>query len=486
MRERQRPLSGVGRWLLAVALAIVAVASVPSPAPAEDPRELYLVTLDGPGLSGLSSDLSPVLASVRISGEQEALLASVGGADPVYRWQTALNGFAVELTHGQAELLGGHPDVTLVEPTRCGHWPASGGPASREPTRAPPTEAARAPSSASSTPASRLRVGSFAEVPGLGRLPDDFHATSADGDSWDPDICNGRADGRGVVRRRLRRRPPALRLRPVAARHRRPRHPDGLHRGRQLRRHRAGAGPVAGQLRRHGAAGPARGLQGVLGCPRPCGRRLRHGRPGDRDRPGHQRRRRRAEPLRGRPRRVRHGRARAPRRRRGRHRGRRGRGQRWPDGVRRPPEPVGDDRRRHHRRAAQGRGGARLGCAADRRHGRDRRGGPGPAGARVAGASTGATREAARVCAPGSLDAGAVADRIVVCERGTVGRVDKSRAVSLADGIGMVLVNDAPGSLDEDFHSVPTVHLAQAPGRDLVRWLAEHPRAGSPCDRWAW
>ena len=88
----------------------------------------------------------------------------------------------------------------------------------------------------------------------------------------------------------------------------------------------------------------------------------------------------------------------------------------------------------------------------------------------------GATREAARVCTPGSLDAGAVADRIVLCERGTVGRVDKSRAVSLADGVGMVLVNDTRGSLDEDFHSVPDRAPRPGAGRDLMRWLAAHPR----------
>ncbi|MDQ4052802.1 MAG: S8 family serine peptidase, partial [Actinomycetota bacterium] len=87
------------------------------------------------------------------------------------------------------------------------------------------------------------------------------------------------------------------------------------------------------------------------------------------------------------------------------------------------------------------------------------------------------THDDARVCVPGSLDAGAVAGRIVLCERGAVGRVDKSRAVELADGVGMVLVNVGPGSLDEDFHSVPTVHLALEPGQDLRRWAAKHPRA---------
>ena len=84
-------------------------------------------------------------------------------------------------------------------------------------------------------------------------------------------------------------------------------------------------------------------------------------------------------------------------------------------------------------------------------------------------------RDDARVCAPGSLDAGAVAGAIVVCERGRVGRTDKSRAVALADGVGMVLVNDRRGSVDLDVHSVPTVHLDATTGARLVRWVRAHP-----------
>lgn len=87
----------------------------------------------------------------------------------------------------------------------------------------------------------------------------------------------------------------------------------------------------------------------------------------------------------------------------------------------------------------------------------------------------GATTRAARVCTPGSLDAAAVDGRIVVCDRGGVGRVDKSEAVALADGVGMVLVNVHPGSTDADFHRVPTVHVDRAGGLALKRWLARHP-----------
>ena len=71
-----------------------------------------------------------------------------------------------------------------------------------------------------------------------------------------------------------------------------------------------------------------------------------------------------------------------------------------------------------------------------------------------------ATADNARLCAPGSLDAALVpADTIIVCDRGVVDRVAKSAEVKRVGGIGMVLVNAAPGSIDTDAHTVPTVHL---------------------------
>ncbi|MGH3346618.1 MAG: S8 family serine peptidase, partial [Nocardioides sp.] len=60
------------------------------------------------------------------------------------------------------------------------------------------------------------------------------------------------------------------------------------------------------------------------------------------------------------------------------------------------------------------------------------------------------------LCSPGSLDAARVADRIVVCRRGVIGRVEKSAAVAQAGGVGMVLVNARPGSVTQDLHAVPT------------------------------
>jgi hypothetical protein len=79
------------------------------------------------------------------------------------------------------------------------------------------------------------------------------------------------------------------------------------------------------------------------------------------------------------------------------------------------------------------------------------------------------------VCRPGSLDASRVAGTIVLCDRGAIGRVDKSAAVDQADGVGMILANTGTGTTDADFHSVPTVHLDRSSARAVRRWLAAHP-----------
>ncbi|HEU4384579.1 MAG TPA: S8 family peptidase [Anaeromyxobacteraceae bacterium] len=58
------------------------------------------------------------------------------------------------------------------------------------------------------------------------------------------------------------------------------------------------------------------------------------------------------------------------------------------------------------------------------------------------------------------LDPAKVAGKIVVCDRGVTARVAKSLAVLEAGGVGMILLNTSPNSINADFHYVPTVHLA--------------------------
>jgi subtilisin family serine protease len=57
------------------------------------------------------------------------------------------------------------------------------------------------------------------------------------------------------------------------------------------------------------------------------------------------------------------------------------------------------------------------------------------------------------------LDPAKVAGKIVVCDRGVTGRTSKSLAVQEAGGVGMILLNTSPNSINADFHFVPTVHL---------------------------
>jgi subtilisin family serine protease/plastocyanin len=66
------------------------------------------------------------------------------------------------------------------------------------------------------------------------------------------------------------------------------------------------------------------------------------------------------------------------------------------------------------------------------------------------------------------LDPAKVAGKIVVCDRGTNARVNKSQAVKDAGGLGMILLNTSVNSLNADLHAVPTVHL-QSTDRTAIK-----------------
>lgn len=70
------------------------------------------------------------------------------------------------------------------------------------------------------------------------------------------------------------------------------------------------------------------------------------------------------------------------------------------------------------------------------------------------------------------LDSAKVAGKIVLCDRGVNTRAFKSFAVQQAGGVGMVLVNTSPGSLNADFHYVPTVHVADTQRAKLKAYAA--------------
>lgn len=87
----------------------------------------------------------------------------------------------------------------------------------------------------------------------------------------------------------------------------------------------------------------------------------------------------------------------------------------------------------------------------------------------------GFSRQDARLCRPGSLDDRRVRGRLVVCERGAVGRVDKSAAVARAEGAGMLLLNrGGRDDISADLHTVPTLHLKREESRRLLRWMDHH------------
>lgn len=83
-----------------------------------------------------------------------------------------------------------------------------------------------------------------------------------------------------------------------------------------------------------------------------------------------------------------------------------------------------------------------------------------------------ATAREAELCVPGSLDSAKVTGRIVLCQRGVIGRTDKSHAVKDAGGVGMIMYNPSPNSLNADYHAVPSIHVGPAEGAAIKAYIA--------------
>ncbi len=94
----------------------------------------------------------------------------------------------------------------------------------------------------------------------------------------------------------------------------------------------------------------------------------------------------------------------------------------------------------------------------------------------------GADAAQVRLCFTGTLDPAKAAGKIVVCDRGTNARTDKSNAVKQAGGAAMLLLNTSPSSLNADFHFVPTVHLDHVAGAAVRAYLNA---GGSPAASFA-
>ena len=77
------------------------------------------------------------------------------------------------------------------------------------------------------------------------------------------------------------------------------------------------------------------------------------------------------------------------------------------------------------------------------------------------------------ICEAGKLDANKVAGKIVLCLRGVTGRLEKSKAVFEAGGVGMILYNTTDvDDLFTDNHWVPSVHVDNQPGLAIKAYVA--------------
>ncbi len=474
----RRALAGA---LTACALAASLVVSVFGPTGtasaadniADDATDLYLVTLAGPGTAGNRGPLSARDFRAAAVADQDATLAGLGSSAPVYRWTTALNGYAVRLTGTQARSLAADPTVVDVERNAVRTLAATPAASSLGAADVPGRGGAGTVIGLVDSglwPDSPL----FADVRGLGRAPRTYRGGCATAPGWGAEVCDRKIVGahwyvEGFGADRLRT---GASLSPL----------DDDGHGTLMASVAAGNSGVTVKIpgQRAGlyaGAAPQSRLAVYKACwtapdPRDDGcatadlvtaidravadrvdvlslsvdggpgidtveRALlgaaesdivvvaASGNAGARQYAAH--------------------------------------GSPW-------VTSVGGTTGVTRRGALVGRGLRLTGAMAAREP-------TAPArlvlGARVPAA--GATPAQSRYCLPGSLDAGRVAGRIVICERGRVGRVDKSVAVHRADGIGMVLVNVSRGQVSADFHQVPTVHLTKDDGRRLRAWLRAHP-----------
>ena len=464
----------VVRRLLALATALaglVAPALLPTSAGAAveqaDPQ-LFLVTLRAPGAAAYDGPLDPAGYQAVLEARQDQVLDAVGAVSPLYRWTSALSGVAVDLTEEQARALLDVPGVVAVEPNTVRHLASRGTRGARQGRPSGPATGGQGVVIGVVDSGLWPDSSVFADVPGLGPAPTRFH-----GDCEEPDFCSHKVVGArwfvaGFGSQRLRS---ASSLSPR----------DDSGHGTLMASIAAGNGGVsvrvgAQRLGTYAGAAPRARLAIYKACwtaPDPADDGCAT-----------------ADLV------TAIDRATA-------------------DGVdvlnlsvadTTPVDTVerallGATLGGVFVAAAAGNTGASghaahadpwvvtVGAVATPVRGGEVRaaGGPALAGAMVSRRTvTGplvlgrdvpapsATPSEAAVCAPGSLDAARAGGHVVLCDRGAVGRVDKSRAVELADGIGMVLADTHGDDVHADFHAVPTVHLSRASADELRSWLRLH------------
>jgi minor extracellular serine protease Vpr len=457
-------------WAAGLGLA-VALGVAPGPAAQAshtgDPR-LYLVTFDGPGTAGYDGPLSDAGFRTVLAGRQDTALAAVGAPTPVYRWTTALSGLAVDLTPGQAASLRRRPEVAAVQEDEV-----------RRLTATAPTPAA--PVATRGRGGRGVVVGVvdtgvspdspvFAELPGLGPplLPRDFSGACQPGEDWSPRTCNAKLVAASWFVAGYGEEAVAA-DEPLSAR-------DVRGHGTALASIAVGNAQVdvdlPGLRTSFSGVAPRARLAAYKACwsaPDPADdgcatadlvaaidRATKDGvdvlNLGVGDAAG-------VDPV---------------------DRALLGAAEAGIVVVASAGNDA-DDYAAHDSPWITTVGGLRQSA----RTGSVVVGGTAVSGAMTADRTVrarivngrdvpapGAGPAAAAVCRPGSLDAAAVADRVVLCRRGAIGRIEKSSAVARAGGAGMVLVNTGPGPVAQDIHAVPTVHLGREAARALRRALA--------------
>ena len=461
--------------LLAAVLVVALVGAAP-PAPADDAAEseLHLVTLEGPGTAGYRGSLPVREYRASLARAQDDVLAGVG-AEPVYRWTTALNGFAAELTDTEASLLRSDSRVRSVEENdvrRLAGAPLSGSPIAPDRSRGGAGVVVGVVDTGI-WPGSPL----FASSGHLGTSPPHFRGTCRDGEDWDATSCNRKLVGarwfvHGFGEDRLRSSSS------LSSR-------DDHGHGTQVASIVAGNAGVSVQARGQRAAkysglAPQARLAVYKACwtaPDPVDDGCSTA---DLVTAIDRATRDRVDVLNlavaGPPEfdtveRALLGAAEA------------GivvvgaAGNSGRDAFAAHPSPWvlsvgGTAGARRRGEVVLGRGATVAGAMASSRP-------VGPARLVLAQevAARGATREQARLCTPGSLDASRTSGAIVLCRRGGIARVMKSAAVRQADGVGMVLVNTRPGTVEADLHSVPTIHVRRQAAAEILDLHAERPHA---------
>ena len=80
------------------------------------------------------------------------------------------------------------------------------------------------------------------------------------------------------------------------------------------------------------------------------------------------------------------------------------------------------------------------------------------------------------LCDPAVTFTGDVSGKIVLCRRGVTARADKSRAVWMAGGAGMIMYENSDDSnLYSDSHWVPSVQVDNTPGLAIKAYIAANP-----------